>query len=241
MIAQSKKVVASIEAQITETHAELVALREEKQRRASEFPREIRTLRSEYEALKACLNKTSNQLNISFYKNAILKARTVAVQPYVLTKEAVLCHALHQYEVATKQVRLMQLQNDEIVSLMHFSSRQVEDFWESRLWGCDQEIQQVKEEIEELTALITEEPGQISEEHKEDDIHSLGDESFEKQYHAKLLNALSLAVAFGGFEGVSGSKIYSTGCQKLGPKRKPLEAIWEEQATATIGFVQRRT
>lgn len=246
---QMKIELEELDAYLAEARAELAGLREERLSRAHEFPQEIETLRSGFEIAKDFLEKTSRQLNMYSYKKAILQARATVSQPYVITKEAVLCHVLHQCEVTTKQLQMMKLQNEEVVSTMKFSMRQIEFLWESRMRGCNADINMVKEDIQDLTTKMIEaqtrcrngryEHDRYEHDRYETDRYSYSDSNIEL-HHLELLNALSLAVVMGGFHGVSSSH-RKPGYLPFMSTRKHLEVLSEvEQKIAAISLAQRR-
>lgn len=146
--------VNDLDWQVIQARQELHALRVERLRRSEENSRQGQALETEHYDAKSSLHKSLNQLGMSEYKNAVLETQISAVQPYILQKLAVLCHALHHTEVAAKQIQMMQKSAEELEIVLETSIDQIEDFWEPRLLHLTESICWSKTQVYEMASRL---------------------------------------------------------------------------------------
>jgi hypothetical protein len=143
-----------MDCQIALAREELQALRQARIQRHADQSRQMDALQSHYVASKSSLEKNLKQLGMSTYKHAVLETQASAVQPYILQKLAILCHAFHHTEVITKQIQMMQHNADELETVLQNSMDQIEDFWEPRLLHLTESIRWSKQQIQEMASRL---------------------------------------------------------------------------------------
>jgi hypothetical protein len=140
---------------LAQTRAQLAALRDDGRRQRLEQAQQHQTLSSTLDRLQ---QQYAQQLTFSLrcnshmflYTHAMLQAQTTVVQPYILKKQALLCHALHQTEVLTKQIQVRRLYSDALVIMLEQGQEQIRHcFWKPRLEQWQANIQQVQEELQQ--------------------------------------------------------------------------------------------
>jgi len=139
--------LSSLDMQIAQTRAQLTALREEGDRQRQEHARQYQTLQSQYDNLQQTLSKSCTRLNLFAYTHAMLQAQTAVVAPYILKKQALLCHAFHHNEVLTKQIHLRQQHCDALTYVLDHSKCQIVDFWQARLTQLSNSIVETKQDM----------------------------------------------------------------------------------------------
>jgi hypothetical protein len=120
-----------------------------------EQAQQCQTLQSNYDRLLQQLQKKNESLrhsttNMFVYTHAMLQAQTTVVQPYILKKQALLCHAFHLNEVLTKQIHVRQGQYcDPLIAMLEQCQEHiVHKVWQPRLLQLQGSIDEGKEQVQ---------------------------------------------------------------------------------------------